>query len=68
MSCTAMGELTLISTEKGDPIEGVGRGDVKPSLIALYPGLLTPVFVTCSTNMGEGLQFGNGHACTFAWS
>jgi len=23
--------------------------------IALYPGLLTPAFVTCSTNMGEGL-------------
>jgi len=23
--------------------------------LASYPGLLTPVFVTCSTNMGEGL-------------
>jgi len=22
---------------------------------ALYPGLLAPVFVTCNTNMGEGL-------------
>ena len=24
-------------------------------IIALYPGLLTPAFVTCSTNMEEGL-------------
>ena len=24
-------------------------------LIASFPGLLTPVFVTCSTNIGEGL-------------
>jgi len=23
--------------------------------VASYPGLLTPEFVTCSTNMGEGL-------------
>jgi len=23
--------------------------------LASYPGLLTPVFVTCSTNAGEGL-------------
>jgi len=23
-------------------------------LLALYPGLLTPAFVTCSTNVGEG--------------
>ena len=28
----------------------------KPTVaVALYPGLLTPVFVTCSTNAGEGL-------------
>ena len=25
------------------------------TLVALYPGLLTPAFVACSTNVGEGL-------------
>jgi len=24
-------------------------------ILALYPGLLTPAFVACSTNVGEGL-------------
>jgi len=27
----------------------------RTSLLASYPGLLTPVFVACSTNAGEGL-------------
>jgi len=28
---------------------------IATAMVASYPGLLTPAFITCSTNMGEGL-------------
>ena len=39
------------------PTEGEGNEtwDEKATALASYPGLLTPAFVTCSINMGEGL-------------
>jgi len=31
------------------------KGNLPTKSLALYPGLLTPEFVACSTNMGGGL-------------